>query len=386
MFLIRRTKPDDIDTLLKLAKTVHFINLPADKEIIAEKVRRARISFRAAANGEEIDLEAADGSAASRSPLFMFTIEDIETGNCLGTSMVVSKMGGPGYPNLSFTLRRKEMFSRDLQYGVIHVVARLTMDESGPSEIGGLILGPTFRRHPAKLGKQLSLIRFHYIGLHREYFADRILAEMMAPITSDGRNLFWDALGRLFINLSYEEADKFCQHSREFMTSLLPTEDIYLTLLPPEATKVVGQVGRDTEPARRMLENLGFKYTGRIDPFDGGPHLEAVTDEIQIIRDTRRTEFAGACRASEAKTEGFVSLEDEAGEFRAIHTTVAESADGSSIRLTKEVANLLEAAPGAVLGYTPIPIFRRPQRARSDSDSAKTQPKKTKTRKPKVKS
>ena len=54
------------------------------------------------------------------------------------------------------------------------------------------------------------------------------------------------------------EADKFCQYSREFMTSLLPRDEIFLTLLPPEARALIGQVGTDTAPARRMLEELGF--------------------------------------------------------------------------------------------------------------------------------
>ena len=37
MFVMRRANLDDVPTLLKLAKMVHFINLPADKDIIADK-------------------------------------------------------------------------------------------------------------------------------------------------------------------------------------------------------------------------------------------------------------------------------------------------------------------------------------------------------------
>ncbi|MFU8829708.1 MAG: arginine N-succinyltransferase, partial [Phycisphaerales bacterium] len=287
MFLIRRCKPEDQELLFKLSKMVHFINLPADKDIISEKIRRSRASFRAAKAGVSLNAVAGDKSAVGASPLFMFAIEDPSTQNCLGTSMCVSKMGGPGHPNLSFMIQKKHFFSEDLQSGTTHTTAKLYLDESGPSEIGGLILGPSSRRHPLKLGKQLSLIRFHYMAVHREQFADKVLAEMMAPITPDGHNTLWEYLGRRFINLPYTEADKFCQYSREFMVSLLPREEIYLSLLPPEARKLVGQVGDDTLPARKMLEDNAFKYTGRIDPFDGGPHLEAVTDEIPVVRDTR---------------------------------------------------------------------------------------------------
>lgn len=363
MYLIRRAKPDDVETLVKLAKTVHFINLPADKDLIAEKIRRSRLSFRAAATGEPLNLRSMDGSASSMSPLFMFIMEDTDTGNCLGASMCVSRMGVPGYPNLSFKLERREMFSQDLQAGTTHVVAKLFMDESGPSEIGGLILGPSFRGHPMKLGKQLSMIRFHFMGLYRHLFADKILAEMMAPITTDGHNVFWDAVGRRFINLSYEDADKFCQHSREFMTSLLPKEDLYLTLLSPNARSVVGQVGKDTIPAKKMLEKLGFQYTGRIDPFDGGPHLEAVTDEIPLIRDTRRIEYTGEAKPEQTTTHGLISNADDSGRFLACYAPMV--VEGDSVRLLPEDAELLELKPGMRIGYTPLEMNARPRKQRA---------------------
>ena len=228
--------------------------------------------------------------------------------------MIVARMGGPGHPNISFELHKRHFFSEDLQQGTSHTIAELMLDESGPSEIGGLILGPSYRGHPGKLGKQLSMIRFHFMGLHRKVFADRVLAEMMAPITADGQNTLWEYLGRRFINLPYTEADKFCQRSREFMISLLPREPIYLSLLAPEARKLVGQVGPDTVPARKMLEDLGFKYTNRVDPFDGGPHLEALTDQIPLVRETRRLPLAGVCDRGACQQSGFVSVGDEEGE------------------------------------------------------------------------
>ncbi len=354
MFLIRRTEPRDLDILFKLSKTVHFINLPADKDIIEAKIRRSMQCFEAVAEGAEIESAPGDNSAAGGSPLFMFTLEDSETGNCLGTSMVVSGMGTAGHPNLSFKLEQRHFFSQDLQQGTTHMVATLFSDESSPSEIGGLILGPSFRGHPHKLGKQLSLIRFHFMGLHRERFSDRILAEMMAPVTADGENAFWNHLGRKFINLPYHQADVFCQFSREFMTSLLPKEPLYLTLLPPEARRMVGQVGKDTIPARKMLEGLGFKYTGRIDPFDGGPHLEAKTEEITLVKQTGRAKWAGVCDMAEAKDSGFVSLMHEGGDFRAVYAPVR--LNGEALSMPAEWASMIEANDGQRLGFTPIDL------------------------------
>ena len=51
MYLMRRAKIEDVSTLLKLAKMVHFINLPADRDIIADKAMWSEECFRKAALG-----------------------------------------------------------------------------------------------------------------------------------------------------------------------------------------------------------------------------------------------------------------------------------------------------------------------------------------------
>ncbi|MBC7835660.1 MAG: arginine N-succinyltransferase [Phycisphaerales bacterium] len=385
MFVMRRARIEDVPTLLKLARMVHFINLPADKDIISDKIQRSRESFgRAAAiaggqslaeskrttESSEQRAESANGkrsggggagrrsvetgiaAVTSRSDLFMFVLEDVDSGGVLGTSQIIAHMGGPGAPNVSLHLSTKEMFSTSLQFGTKHVVAKLVLDESGPTEIGGLILQPSYRGHKLKLGRFLSLVRFHAMGLYRPLFSDRVLAEMMAPITLDGRSTLWEYLGRRFINLSYTEADRFCQYSKEFMTSLLPREEIYLTLLPPEARAVVGQVGPETVPARRMLEKLGFAYLDKIDPFDGGPHLEAKTDEITIVRNTRTLELGEAASAAACDGHGIVSVIDADGEFRSLETAYCE--ERGVVRVMKQAMKAIRIEPGARVGLTPI--------------------------------
>jgi arginine N-succinyltransferase len=388
LFLIRRAKIEDTGTLLKLARMVHFINLPADKDIISDKVMRSRESFLRAAAGGAIGDGAEEAAAERRVPrkgparglpgglasltqhsdIFMFVLEDTSipavadtagadrrkgNGAVLGTSQIISRMGGPGQPNVSFELSRKEMFSSSLQVGATHIVAKLILDETGPTEIGGLILQPSYRGHKMRLGRFLSLVRFHVMGLYRPMFADRVLAEMMAPITPDGRNTLWEYLGRRFINLTYTEADRFCQYSKEFMTSLLPREEIYLTLLPPEARAVIAQVGPETVPARRMLERLGFAYRDRIDPFDGGPHLEAETDSIPIVRDTVRATLGEAVAGAACDRHGIVSVLDGDGDFRAIEAEFGLDGSGT-LRTTKAQMKLLGVKEGAAVGCTPL--------------------------------
>jgi arginine N-succinyltransferase len=367
MFVIRPAKPDDLDTLLKLAKMVYFINLPPDRDIISEKIRRSRRSFEGdllhgAARGKPGPRK----GLATESPLFMFVLEDPETGNALGTSQVVARMGSPGNPNLAMRLRKRDFFSKDLQNGTTHVTAQLVLDESGPTEIGGLILQPSYRGHKAKLGKQLALVRFHFIALHRKLFGDRVLAEMMAPITVDGRNEFWEAFGRRFINLSYEEADRFCQNSREFMTSLLPREEIYLSLLPAEARRVVAEVNVETIPARRMLEQIGFRYHDMIDPFDGGPHLECPTEEISVVKATNRRTLLGAAdeKSPNFGGEAIVSVDGKdaaSEEFRAVCCAFSE--EGGNVRIPAHAMELLGARDGATVGFT---VLKAPGEKKSE--------------------
>jgi len=362
VIVIRRARVEDAGTLLKLARMVHFINLPADKELIDLKITQSRLSFLRAASGERPPGD----NGAARKPekpvgvtglssadftrdIFMFVAESREDRTALGTSQVLARMGGPGNPNYSFKLEQRSTFAPDLKTGTTHVVARLHGDETGPTEIGGLILQPASRGH--RVGRFLSFVRFHFIALHRHLFADRILAEMMAPITEDGRSLLWEYLGRRFIPLSYTEADKQCQRSRKFIPALLPSGDIYLSLLPPEARDVVGEVGPETVPARRMLERLGFQYTGFVDPFDGGPLLETRTDDVPIIRATREAELGEPAARSKCRQPAMVSTLHQDGEFYAVQEDCCIDSKGR-VCLPREAMESLHGEPGMAAGYT----------------------------------
>ncbi len=369
MFLIRHSKPGDTPTLFKLARMVYFINLPPDERIIDAKIHHSASCFKAVAGGSQ-DVPQSQPSRAGQSRrkgkpgeggfagseqtshLFMFTIEDPEAGSVIGTSQVRSHQGGRGDPNWRMKLEERKFFSTSLGVGTTHTTARLDGDESGPTEIGGLILQPSYRGHDKRPGRFLSFVRFHFMGLYRSYFADSILAEMMAPVSSDGDNIFWDHIGRKFIPVKYAEADRFCQHNRRFIDELLPKSEIFLTLLPLEVLNTVGVVSRETIPARRMLESLGFKYRGYIDPFDGGPHLDCPTDEIGLVKSTRRVQVGKPISADKAATPAIVSTLSPEGEFRA--TECACELDGRALRLPQEAMELINAAPGAEVGFTPL--------------------------------
>lgn len=358
--------PDDVPMLVKLARMVYFINLPPDKDVIAQKIAHSRNCFLRAAGGGSAPDDVPQSPhlpgpakgishANASSDLFMFTLEDTESGSCLGTSQVIAHMGGPGNPNVSLRLEKREMFSTSLQTGTSHTVACVHLDETGPTEIGGLILQPAFRGHALRLGAFLSFVRFHFIAQHRERFASRIIAEMMGRISPDGVSLLWEYLGRRFVPLSYSEADRFCQYSREFMMSLLPREAIYLSLLPPEARSVIGEVHAETVPARRLLERIGFASRAFIDPFDGGPVLEADTESLELVRSTAHAPFAGTAPESRCKQRGMVSVLHPDGTFLAVATAFDGGEPG--VKLPAEASKTLRLEKGVRLAFTPAEML-----------------------------
>lgn len=341
MFIVRQAVIDDLPTLLKLAKMVHFINLPADKDIIGAKIARSRKSFAGQAKDPH-------------ERQFMFVLEDTESGSIIGTSAVISCISWPGWPHVFLKVRRRSYFSEDLQQGTVHTTVQFDSDESGPSEVGGLILAPGYRGHRERLGSLLSLIRLHYVGLHRDQFSDRMLAELMGPLSPDSRTLLWEYLGRRFINLSYHEADLFCQHSKEFMTSLWPRDEMHVSILPAEARALIGKVGEETVAAKAMLERQGFIFNGCVDPFDGGPYLEAKTDAIPIVKATKSMAFGGiidAARVDEGR-EGFVSFRSKEHGYRALRTPIVIEDD--TVLLTEAAAEALCTRKGNTIGVTPL--------------------------------
>lgn len=56
-------------------------------------------------------------------------------------------------------------------------------------------------------------------------------------------------------------------------------------MLPAEARLSIGKVASDTEPVKKMLEEIGFYYTQEVDPFDGGPHYRCPLKDILVIKE-----------------------------------------------------------------------------------------------------
>ncbi len=274
MFLVRDARHDDLAGLCRLAKILNTVNLPDDRKALREVLDRSIRSFA----GKIKD---------PKDALYLFVLQDLRNHVLAGTSLIIAKHGTRDAPHVSFEVSEREHYSATLDKHFRHQVLSISYNYDGPTEIGGLVVDPKYRGQD-KPGKQLSYIRFLFIAMRRKAFRDRVLAELLPPLGKDGKSLLWEALGRKFTGLDYQDADKYSRVNKEFIQQLFPQSDIYVSLFPKRVQQVIGRVGPDTVPVKQMLERIGFRYVERIDPFDGGPHFECATSEIALVRKCRR--------------------------------------------------------------------------------------------------
>ena len=341
MFILRDIAPEDLDGLQRAAGHLDSVNLPDDRKALAALIERSRLSF------------AGELPVAER--CFMFVATAGRTAEVVGTSMIFAQHGSRRAPHVFFDVLEEERYSETLDRHFAHRVLRIGYNYKGLTEVGGLVVRPEFRGRPERLGRLLAYVRFLYLARHRNVFRDEVLSELMPPLEPDGTSLLWESLGRKFTGLTYQEADRLSQTNKEFIRTLFPQDPIYATLLPPHVQELIGQVGPETKGVEKMLREVGFAYAHRIDPFDGGPHFHARTDDITLVRETR-TMRAGARSEEGSEPQGppgvfLVARErPEPPRFlaaRVLAPPPAGSGDGAeALPLTAEICRALDVVPG----------------------------------------
>jgi arginine N-succinyltransferase len=343
MFLLREVFPDDIDGLHAVATHLDTVNLPDDRGVLERLVEQSRKSFAG-----QLDVFRRE---------YLLVLLDVPDGGgpgrIIGTSMIHAQHGTRRSPHIFFDVLEDERYSETLDRHFVHRVLRIGYNYNGPTEIGGLVLTPDFRKRPEALGKWLSYIRFLYIGLHRAAFRDEVLSELLPPLETDGTSLVWESIGRHFTGMTYQEADRISQTNKEFIRTLFPAEPIYLSLFPKHVQEMVGRVGDETRGVEKMLRRIGFTYAERIDPFDGGPHFVAKTDDITLVRATRKARVVKAGGADDGRPFGLVSVErDRAPHFLA--TGSRFRLEGDAIGLPQATLAALNVVPGEEVGVLPF--------------------------------
>ncbi len=331
MFIVREVKKEDIDSVyelaghLKSAGYVDSFNLPFDKKNLAERIEKSVLSFK-------------EKARPKKDCIYMFVLEDIHRKKILGTSLIMAKHGTADDPHTYLKVLKKKHRDPALKIEKKHILLRFEYDTDGPSEIGGLILHPDYRGLPLGLGKQLSYSRFMYVSLFSERFEKNMIAELLPPFNDRGSSDLWDAFGRRFTDMEYQEADKLSREKKDFIKNLFPQEDIYTCLFDEKARNVIGETGPTSSPVRHMLEKIGFTYLDAVDPFDGGPHFGAKTSEITLIK--RKVE----CSLSPQRltTPGNIGLVGFLGTHGFGCLMVHHKLEDTSVALSEEAVQILK--------------------------------------------
>jgi arginine N-succinyltransferase len=338
---IRGAMDSDEEQILAIARHLNTVNLPAERAGVQEIIARSQRSF----SGAIVD---------PKQRQYVFVLVDREKNVIIGTSMIFGQLGRKDAPYIYLDVIDEERYSATLDKHFKHTTLSIGYSYDGPTEIGGLVLHPDYRLIPERLGTFLSYVRFLYMKMHRPWFRDEVLAELLPPLEKDGTSHLWDALGRHFTDLTYAEADKLSRMNKEFIRGLFPEGTIYASLLPQHAQDVIGKVGAQTRGVEKLLRRIGFRYAERVDPFDGGPHFTAMTDEVTLVKASEALCVAEVLAPGTTTTRCLVATElTTAPWFRSVLASVARRPNGACA-LDGAVLSTLGAAVGDTVWVLPL--------------------------------
>lgn len=343
MLVVRPVTEQDVDCLVLLAGQAGFglTGLPNDRELLQERVAASRDAVAKAATkpgGES----------------YLFVMEDLRGGRVVGTSGIVSKVGG-FEPFYSYTVetqvRESEVLNVRKEVRILSLVAL----HSGPCEIGSLFVAPEYRMHGN--GRLMSLCRFLFMAGNPRGFDPLVIAEMRGLSDDSGRSPFWEAVGRHFFDIDFPKADYLTMKNKRFIAELFPTHPLYVSLLPQEAQRAIGEVHERSRAALTILEEEGFSRSGMVDIFDAGPVVSCPLAEIRTVKSSVTSRVAEIAAEEERSAVHLIGVEGK--EFRACVGSVS-AVPGGGVRITAATAAALSLGQGDGIRYAPLyPAIRK---------------------------
>ncbi len=336
--IIRPIVEDDLDALCALAEETGtgMTSMPKDRASHERRIAYAREAFTTA-------------DTARRSLGYLFVLEDVDSGKVVGTTGIKT---GIGYakPFYSYRLLKITQVSLEPQSRVDTELLQLSNDFTGAAEVGSLFLLPDFRK--AYGGRMLAKMRYLFMGAFPERFPDQVIAEIRGWVDDDDKSPFWDAIGRHFFDMEFAEADEINgRGNSQFIADLMPKFPIYTALLPKAAQAVIGKPNDGAVPAVKLLEAEGFRFSGAVDIFDGGPTFNVARPAIRTIRSSRLRPLAGTVDGESAAAK-YLIAKDDLDDFRVTMGQVAETDSG--VWIAESVARALDLTKGDLIRYAPL--------------------------------
>ena len=112
---------------------------------------------------------------------------------------------------------------------------------------------------------------------------------------------------------------------------------------------MIGKVGAQTRGVEKLLRRIGFRYVDRIDPFDGGPHFLAETDQISLVKAVRE------CTVRFGTRTGRVMLGTRYPVAPYFHAAVLQGAiEGAEVVVDAEQAHDFDLNEGDIAHVLPV--------------------------------
>ncbi len=332
MRVVRPIEFHDLPALVDLADSLGpgMTTLPADRQVLAEKIERSLATF-----DDRLDREDA---------LYLLVLEDLDSGKLLGTSALYPSVGGRfGF----FSYKRLRLVQQSQSVGHSCDVSLLmpANDYTGATEVGTLAVCPLAKGSGA--GRLLARARYLLAACFPERFSELLMAEMRGWQDADGRSPFWDAVGERFFSMDFATADRLsATRGNDFISELLPKHPIYVDLLAETARSAIGRPHAASAPAMAMLLEEGFRFEGFVDVFDAGPQVHARLDTIATVRSSKEKRLVAASAPKKEQKSGLVCTTDLRG-FRVVATEFV--CDDETIDVPDAARRALAAQSGVTL-------------------------------------
>lgn len=276
--VLRTARNADIDGVMALAIAggSGLTNLPPDRDMLASRIEASERAVT--------DSEAREAGAA-----IMLVVE--RDSRIVGVSGIFPHVGAE-WPFYSYRLTRQANRSLAVGRAKAQTLLNLVNDFDGEAEVGMLFVDPALRG--SALGALAARGRYLFIAAHRDWFGRRVMAELRGWQDADGRSPVWEAIGRHFYDMDFQEADRTgALTGNQFIADLGPRYPLYLSLLPVAAQAALGRPHDDGRPAFDMLIAEGFHAGDYVDIFDGGPTVVADIDAVKTVREARQVAMMG---------------------------------------------------------------------------------------------
>lgn len=335
MLVVRPAKSDDLDAICHLADLAGpgFTSLAVGREALSARLQKSVKSF-----------EGSDTITPDH--IYLLMLEDTDKGEIVGMSAVKAQVGIQD-PFFNFRVLKVAQKSSVTGSRFDMEVLVLVNEYAGATEVGSLFVKDGYRGPNAKYrgaGRLISQARYMLIAAKPERFGKQVISELRGHVSETGESPFWDAIGRKFFRMDFQEADQIsAEKDNQFILDLMPKHPIYVALLPKDAREVIGKTHPAGKGARHYLEAEGFRYDGAIDIFDAGPSLKVPREELRSLKDSRLEVTHAADDKVDLNLTAMVS-NDSVTEFRCVMAPV--SFIDNDLHIAPETLKVLNLSAG----------------------------------------